>query len=110
MNELTAVFASFLERGVLEIRLFDIASICREEKTFFANKTFCNETSDESRSLKRFDRVALSDFVRFLVLDIYEGIYVDGDIIFLKDMQLLWHRTFAYRWGHVPDYNTGTFD
>jgi mannosyltransferase OCH1-like enzyme len=43
--------------------------------------------------------VSLSDFVRFFVLDQYQGVYTDGDVIYLKDMRLLWDfGNFAYRY------------
>ena len=50
--------------------------------------------------------VALSDMIRFAVLDKYSGIYTDGDTIYLKDMRFLWYVNFAYRWSYLNSYNT----
>ena len=107
LDELNDAFAAYIKRGVIEIRLFDMATICRGKRTFLAKKPFCKGKKHELKSLIRYKIVGLSDFVRFVVLDLYEGIYVDGDTVFLKDMQLSWHRNFAYRWEHVQSYNTG---
>jgi hypothetical protein len=44
--------------------------------------------------------------VRFMVLDVYGGIYIDGDVIYLKDMQIFREYTFAYRWSDQYAINT----
>ncbi|KAI0348387.1 hypothetical protein BDW22DRAFT_83853 [Trametopsis cervina] len=53
--------------------------------------------------------VAFSDTVRFVLLHKYGGIYLDVDLLFLRDMSELWGypSAFAYRWSRLPDrYNT----
>ena len=107
VSELSAVFARHIQSGALEFRLFDIVAICRSKRTFLAKKPMCGTGNNETEALERGHLIALSDFVRFVVLDIYEGIYVDGDIMFLRDMRLLWHKNFAYRWSYADAYNTG---
>ena len=41
-----------------------------------------------------------------MVLDVYGGMYNDGDVIFLKDMQIFRGYTFAYRWSDGKAINT----
>lgn len=45
--------------------------------------------------------VAQSDTVRFLVLYKYGGIYIDGDVLLLRNMQPLQHFEFMYEWSYV---------
>ncbi len=40
------------------------------------------------------------------VLDLFGGIYTDGDVIYLQDTRPLWDETFAYRWSSQDYYNT----
>ena len=35
-----------------------------------------------------------------------ETFFVDGDVIYLKEMSLLWPYNFAYRWSYTNNYNT----
>src|SRR5256885_2028630 len=44
--------------------------------------------------------VAFSDLVRFVVLNRYGGMYMDGDVLFLRDMRPLYHSSidFSYKW------------
>lgn len=44
--------------------------------------------------------------VRFMLLDLYGGIYVDGDVLYLKDLLPLRSLTFAYRWSAQNAVNT----
>jgi WD repeat and SOF domain-containing protein 1 len=54
------------------------------------------------------DAVVLSDLARFLLCHRYGGIYVDADVIFLRDWTELLNApwAFAYRWSRLPAYNT----
>jgi WD repeat and SOF domain-containing protein 1 len=50
--------------------------------------------------------VGFSDFVRFVVLQKYGGIYTDADVLWLRDAWAFRGHEFAYRWSYLPQYNT----
>nr|CAG8435254.1 9018_t:CDS:1 [Entrophospora candida] len=52
--------------------------------------------------------VSFSDLVRFVVLYKYGGMYVDADVLLLRDMRPFYHSNFefSYRWSYLDDYNT----
>lgn len=47
-----------------------------------------------------------SDAVRFIVLTLYGGIYVDADTLLLRDLGPLFDVEFAYRWSSTNTTNT----
>ncbi|CAG8476712.1 6799_t:CDS:1 [Acaulospora morrowiae] len=52
--------------------------------------------------------VSFSDMVRFVVLYKYGGIYIDADVLLLRDMRPLYYANFefSYRWSFTSQYNT----
>ncbi|UJR22034.1 hypothetical protein I4U23_025102 [Adineta vaga] len=50
--------------------------------------------------------VALSDAVRFILLHKFGGMYIDADILLLRDLQPFYEHEFAYRWSTLNEYNT----
>lgn len=42
--------------------------------------------------------VAYSDAVRFLVLYRFGGIYIDGDVLLLRNLEPFSHYDFVYEW------------
>ncbi|CAG8569847.1 12164_t:CDS:1 [Racocetra fulgida] len=52
--------------------------------------------------------VKLSDLVRFVVLHKYGGIYIDSDVLLVRDMRPLYYANFefSYRWSMKNEYNT----
>jgi len=50
--------------------------------------------------------VALSDAVRFIVLHKLGGMYIDADILLLRDLQPFYPHEFAYRWSTLNEFNT----
>jgi len=46
-----------------------------------------------------------SDFVRLLLLHNYGGVYIDFDVILLKDFAPLVDHEFVYQWGSYPNEN-----
>ncbi|RIB19136.1 hypothetical protein C2G38_1889039, partial [Gigaspora rosea] len=52
--------------------------------------------------------VTLSDLVRFVVLHNYGGIYIDADVLLVRDMRPLYYANFefSYRWSYLNEYNT----
>ena len=66
--------------------------------------------SDTATSADSYDKlsVALSDLVRFVVCHRYGGIYLDMDMLFLRDWEELWgwKGAFAYSWSAMSRYNT----
>ena len=50
----------------------------------------------------------MSDMARFLLLHRYGGVYLDADVLLLRDWEELWgwKGAFAYRWSQLPYYNT----
>ena len=101
---LATTFAAYIANGTLQLRTFDMRRFCDDERSSFRGSDICTParlTIIESGSL-----VSLSDLVRFVVLDVYGGIYTDGDVIYLKCMRELWQYTFAYRWSYTERLNT----
>jgi WD repeat and SOF domain-containing protein 1 len=48
----------------------------------------------------------ISDAVRFVVLHKFGGMYIDADILLLRDLQPLYIHEFAYRWSTRDEFNT----
>jgi WD repeat and SOF domain-containing protein 1 len=48
----------------------------------------------------------VSDAVRFVVLHKYGGMYIDADILLLRDLQPFYMHEFAYRWSILDEFNT----
>jgi hypothetical protein len=101
-NSIKEVFDYYISMKIIEIRTFTVEEFC--ESGFFKTKICTNKPNYPSLSGRYL--VALSDMVRFAVLDKYPGIYTDGDTIYLKDMRFLWYINFAYRWSYLSTYNT----
>ncbi|KAF9194046.1 hypothetical protein BGZ51_001391 [Haplosporangium sp. Z 767] len=75
-----------------------------------------NEADQKIRELERqleptakpVKSVALSDEARFLILNRHGGVYLDADVMLLKDMSPFFDAgiEFAYEWSHTRMYNT----
>jgi WD repeat and SOF domain-containing protein 1 len=48
----------------------------------------------------------ISDAVRFVVLHKFGGMYIDADILLLRDLQPFYIHEFAYRWSTLDEFNT----
>ena len=64
-----------------------------------------------SSSLAHFTPVQISDLVRFVVLHLHGGVYLDMDVMLLRDLRplLLQPHSFAEQWVErcpTPDFNT----
>lgn len=53
--------------------------------------------------------VRLSDLLRFRLLRQYGGIYVDSDVMLLRDLSPLCNSTFTYRWSDKDAENSAVF-
>uniref|UniRef100_A0A7S2W401 Alpha-1,4-N-acetylglucosaminyltransferase n=1 Tax=Mucochytrium quahogii TaxID=96639 RepID=A0A7S2W401_9STRA len=108
-SEIKQEFGQYIHSGRLELRMFKLDELCAfntgGKYSTFANHSICHKTTT-SIDIHGNQLVGLSDFVRFFVLDIFGGIYTDGDVVLLKDMRLLWSENFAYRWGPNLNFNT----
>ena len=106
-RQLRRTFAHYIDSGVFLVRTFDMDEMCNDSVVWtstFKDTELCMAVN--RRLLTRGNLVSLSDLVRFVVLDAYGGIYVDGDVIFLADMRALWRRDFSYRWSYTNLINT----
>ena len=63
--------------------MFNLTELCANNSSSFKNSRIC--TNIDHIDLSNRHLVALSDLARFFILDIYGGIYTDGDVIYLKD-------------------------
>lgn len=99
-------FSTYLDNGTLEIKEFDLVKLCEISKNLNGSLIYKYPICKENGQMHYNDLVSLSDLVRFIVLDIYGGIYVDGDVIFLKETNLLWKDNFAYKWSYTDNINT----
>lgn len=98
-SKLTAIFGFYFKNKIIEFKLFDIKDLCFNSISF-KDHSICKLRNKE---IKTKDMVSLSDFVRFFVLDQLGGIYTDADVIYLRNMNLLWMINFAYLWGNTKD-------
>eukprot|EP01135_Chromosphaera_perkinsii_P001425 Nk52_evm9s168 gene=Nk52_evmTU9s168 len=93
----------------LEIRNFVLKDLCTTNSpttSSFARHSICKDTKKAVASFAKSPMTPFSDFVRFFILDLFGGIYTDGDVMFLRDMRLLWSRNFFYRWSYISHGNT----
>ncbi|CAF1026324.1 unnamed protein product [Brachionus calyciflorus] len=97
-------FSRWIQNGQIQIRNFDLKILCnlKTNLSIIHKYNLCQSVLN----LNPDKLVAFSDLVRFIVLDVYGGIYTDGDVFYLKDMSLLWTRNFAYKWSHLNELNT----
>jgi hypothetical protein len=106
----TTIFNEFISNRTLELRIFDMKELCNYRNltsgvlySSFENHTICKSHNSHSNQ----GQVGVSDLLRFTVLDIFGGIWIDGDMMFLKDTRILWNENFIYRWSSQKYYNTG---
>jgi len=52
----------------------------------------------------------VSDAIRFVALHKYGGIYVDADILALRDLQPFYSHEFSYRWSMLNEFNTAVIN
>jgi hypothetical protein len=93
---LRSVFAHYIQKGSVVIRKFDLKVLCKFGNprarfyTSFAHHRLCRASLLNLEKYVFYDLrmyygiviAGLSDLVRFFVLDLYGGIYVDGNYIF----------------------------
>ena len=72
-KEIRKSFEYFIEQGNLEIKLFDLKELCANSQSSFKNTYVCNPSNNDNLASQHL--ISLSDFVRFIVLDVYGGIY-----------------------------------
>ena len=102
----------YIRNERLILKELDLEELCKFNKT--VESTILYSSLAQTKMCKNAkgvvfdnaDLVAFSDFVRFFVLDIFGGIYTDGDVIYLKDTRILWNRNFIYKWSYTDHYNT----
>jgi hypothetical protein len=118
-SELASSFNFYIKTGSFEIKTFSLITICSYNGTYYQS-SFRTHSICDPNSLRHFQYelslmtknffnggfVSLSDFLRFFILDFYSGIYFDGDVILLRDMNMLWNENFAYRWSYLHKWNT----
>lgn len=98
LSNLTFMFSNYL--NIIQFKTFNTTELCKTTQSF-KDHNICQLSSNEHSNYKNI--VGFSDFVRFFVLDQYGGIYTDGDVIYLQNMQLFWYFNFAYRWSFLTD-------
>ncbi|KAG0347503.1 hypothetical protein BG004_007650 [Podila humilis] len=78
------------------------------QKKFEKATTTTDDDEDGKGEQKEAPPVALSDEARFLILYKYGGIYLDADVLLLKDMSPFYSlgQEFAYEWSNTEMYNT----
>jgi hypothetical protein len=101
ITKLVIKYRYFIDRDIFKIKKLNLIELCNG--TIFENHQVCQQKVYLN---KKQDTVAYSDFIRFLLLNKYNGMWFDGDLIFLKDLQPLWHYNFMYQWANRNYYNT----
>ena len=71
-SDLVKTYDKYVKAGNLEFRVLDLKKLC-SVGAFLHNQNLCEQTEGGGNV------VMYSDFVRFLVLNTYGGIYIDGD-------------------------------
>ena len=104
LGEIELTFAHYIASKQVQIRTFDLVELCSSEFSSFQASKLCSWY--KYADLSQNGLVSLSDLVRFVVLELYGGVYTDGDVIYLKDMRSLWPFNFAYRWSFTQNLNT----
>jgi len=97
-----SLFNVYLQNRTIQLRLFDIKVLCLNTISFKNHSICLNNKSNKitnNTSKNMINIVGFTDFVRFFVLDQYAGIWIDGDVILLRNLNLLWQFNFAYLWG-----------
>ena len=97
-DDIKSTFKQFVNAGILQFRLINLEKLC-VKGVFGLRYKYCTRVTNSNFIL-------LSDFIRFLVLYNFGGIYFDGDVILLRDMIPFWDQTFVYRWSFTHSYNT----
>ncbi|KAF8918145.1 hypothetical protein CPB85DRAFT_1373893 [Mucidula mucida] len=76
----------------------------------FGKAIATSEDAQPKKGSKDYDRlsVVMSDMVRFVLCQRYGGVYLDADMLFLRDWEELWgwRGSFSYRWSFHTRYNT----
>ena len=98
--------SSLLERyrNVISVKTFNLSY--EISLTNIHLKKYHNTTLEISRFLSNANSVEFSDAVRFILLYNYGGIYLDADVLLLRDFQILYQYEFAYKWEHLRSINT----
>jgi hypothetical protein len=91
-------FEYYFKASIVEIKLLNFQELCTHG--MFKSRY------DQCASTDNYNSVAFSDFVRFLVLYKYGGLYTDGDVFYLRDMRPFWNKNFVHRWSFTDNYNT----
>ncbi|CAF0726946.1 unnamed protein product [Brachionus calyciflorus] len=99
-------FHKFIKKDLFEIQDFDLISLCNISKSMNKSVIYKYPLCKMDHVISQNNLVSLSDLVRFVVLDIYGGIYTDGDVIYMKQTNFLWRKNFAYRWSYTNYINT----
>ena len=103
-QKLRETFAHYISSGIVQIKTFYMEEFCNDVRSSFTRSELCRQPVTDS--ITSGNLIMLSDLVRFVVLDVYGGIYTDGDVIYLKNMRHLWTKNFAYRWSSQFYINT----
>ena len=90
-------FEEFKNFKEIEFKIFDIYDECKG--TILEKSEYINVIKNHNVS-----PFVESDFVRILLLHKYGGVYVDFDVLFLRDFSPLLKYEFAYKW---QDYSIG---
>ena len=95
---LISKFGKYFKSQIVNVEILNFKELC-------SNGVF-SKRFDKCSSTSNYNSVAFSDFVGFLVLYKYGGIYTDGDVFYLRDMRPFWNKNFVHRWSFTEDYNT----
>lgn len=105
-TELIEKFSQFIKNRTFEIVEFDLNKLCEESKILNNSIIYKYPICKGRKEISYSRLISFSDLVRFVVLDLYGGIYVDGDVIYLKETNLLWKKNFVYKWSYTNKINT----
>lgn len=88
----------------VEFRLLDLPGELAKVSRFVGRAI--NVSYVEARAVDGLD---FSDIFRYTILANHGGVYIDADVLLLRDFQVLWEHEFAYRWSGMDNCNTAVF-
>lgn len=97
-----------LKAPVLDIRVLDFAKISERLLSVYpALESLLRESQQNLKALSNEKSATpLSDVVRFFVLAAYGGVYLDCDMLLLRQLTPLLANDFFYRWSNQEYCNT----
>ena len=98
-NRINKTFKFYFDFSIIQLKKFDINEFCTTD-SLLERSGNCIDKVNINNHFVKLNSVILNDFVKFMVLLKYGGIYTDVDTIYLRNLKPLWNLNFAFRWSY----------